>query len=170
EHAGGRPGGRRDPALDGAAEALAARRTSQGALGALRRTLLAGPRGAPLSAVARCAGTARRGGVGAASGGAEAAEGPVEARSLRAAQPVLGASAASRRVRRLPHGQRPPEAESLRLPARRPRAPLCPLRAGPAVAAGAGACPAGHRARCLRVPGPGGAVGPRGACARRRPR
>ncbi|CAK0819507.1 unnamed protein product, partial [Prorocentrum cordatum] len=60
EHAGGRPGGRRDPALDGAAEALAARRTSQGALGALRRTLLAGPRGAPLSAVARCAGTARR--------------------------------------------------------------------------------------------------------------
>ncbi|CAK0819511.1 unnamed protein product, partial [Prorocentrum cordatum] len=74
EHAGGRPGGRRDPALDGAAEALAARRTSQGALGALRRTLLAGPRGAPLSAVARCAGTARRGGVGAASGGAEAAE------------------------------------------------------------------------------------------------
>ncbi|CAK0819512.1 unnamed protein product, partial [Prorocentrum cordatum] len=106
EHAGGRPGGRRDPALDGAAEALAARRTSQGALGALRRTLLAGPRGAPLSAVARCAGTARRGGVGAASGGAEAAEGPVEARSLRAAQPVLGASAASRRVRRLPHGQR----------------------------------------------------------------
>ncbi|CAK0819503.1 unnamed protein product, partial [Prorocentrum cordatum] len=110
EHAGGRPGGRRDPALDGAAEALAARRTSQGALGALRRTLLAGPRGAPLSAVARCAGTAR------------------------------------------------------------PRAPLCPLRAGPAVAAGAGACPAGHRARCLRVPGPGGAVGPRGACARRRPR
>ncbi|CAK0819508.1 unnamed protein product, partial [Prorocentrum cordatum] len=107
EHAGGRPGGRRDPALDGAAEALAARRTSQGALGALRRTLLAGPRGAPLSAVARCAGTARRGGVGAASGGAEAAEGPVEARSLRAAQPVLGASAASRRVRRLPHGHPP---------------------------------------------------------------